>query len=251
MDIKRKNNFYFSITAGLNQIYRRPFMGTAFVMLIFLISCSRDPVDLSKTELIRVGESQVSVREFKQIQNMSQDYYLQESDSDANSEESKDLRMLDQVSEELLIKEHAKTQGIEVSEADIDAAVENIKSDYPEDTFDQVLLENAVSFDFWRKRLGVRLLIDKVIEKELENHVIISPEDVSSYYEEHYAGTSDQQNTDEILGQKNDINEVIVKRLRKLKAEKAYKDWIKELQQTYPIQINWEAWKRMMESKSE
>lgn len=224
-------------------------MGVALMLDALFMSCSRNPVDLSLTELIRVGESQITVREFKQIQDMSQDYYWQENKADGDSAESKDLRMLDQVIEELLIKEHAKTLRIIVSKTDIDAAVRNIRSDYPEDTFDQVLLENAVSFDFWRKRLGVRLLMDKVIERELENHAIITPEDIASYYKKHYAEASDQQDNTKALGKSNDINEVIVKRLRKLKAEKNYKNWIKELQQTYPVQINWEAWKRIKESK--
>jgi len=249
MDLKSRYYASVDISTRFNKILTCRLMGVALMMGILLMSCGRKPVDLSHTELIRVGESQITVREFKQIQDMSQDYYWQESDSDVDGTESKNLRMLDQVVEELLIKEHAKALRIEVSEADIDVAVQNIRSDYPEDTFDQVLLENAVSFDFWRKRLGVRLLMDKVIEKELESHVIITPEDIASYYKKHYVEASDRQNSAEALGQSNDINEVIVKRLRKLKAEKSYKNWIKELQQTYSVQINWEAWKRMTKSE--
>jgi FKBP-type peptidyl-prolyl cis-trans isomerase (trigger factor) len=242
-----KSRYYFSGRFGKRSI--RCLMGVALMMDLLFMSCSRDPVDLSLTELVRVGETQITVKEFKQIQDMSQDYYWEENNAAVNGAESQNLRMLDQVIEELLIEEHAKTLRIKVSEADINAAIQNIRSDYPEDTFEQVLLENAVSFDGWRKRLGVRLLIDKVIEEELENHVTITSEDIASYYKKHYAKASNQQHSAEALGQNDDINEIIVKRIRKLKAEKNYKKWMKELQRTYPVHINWEAWKRVQASK--
>lgn len=177
---------------------------------------------------------------------MSQDYYWQNSDGDAPSDkESKALRLLNQISEELLLTEKAKALEIEVSDKELQDAVQSIKADYPEGTFEQVLLENAVSYDFWCQRLKVRLLMDKVIQKELESHVNITPEDISSFYKEHYAGVVDRQKGDPGSGQDKNINEIIVKRLRKLKAEDTYKEWIKELGQIYPVHINWAAWKKM------
>lgn len=248
MNLKAKYRFWVGMQFEVTPIRMWCFTGLTLMVATFLIACGRNSVDIPQTELIRVGESRISVREFKQIRDMSQDYYWQEGNPDANESESKDLRLLDQITEELLIKEYAKDANIEVTKPEVDAAVRNIKSDYPEDTFEQVFLENAVPYDFWRKRLAVRLLIDKVIEKELENHVVITPEDISSYYHEHYRGKQTPQSNDETLDKSDDINQVIVKRLRKLKAEKAYKNWIQGLQKTHPVHVNWKAWKQLMKS---
>ena len=248
MNLTAKYRFLVGMPFEGNPIRTCRFIGLFWMMTIFLIACGRNSADIPQAELIRVGESRISVREFKQIRDMSQDYYWQEGNYDANESASKDLRLLDQITEELLIKEYAKACNIEVTKSEVDAAVQSIKSDYPEDTFEQVILENAVPYDFWRKRLAVRLLIDKVIEKELENHVVITPEDISSYYHKHYGGNQDSQSTNKPLDQNDDINQLIVKRLRKLKAEKAYKNWIQGLQKTYPVHVNWEAWKQLMKS---
>jgi FKBP-type peptidyl-prolyl cis-trans isomerase (trigger factor) len=248
MNLKAKSRFWVGMQLEVTPIRIRHFIGLALMMATFLIACGRNSADIPQTELIRVGESRISVREFKQIRDMAQDYSWQEGNPDANESASKDLRLLDQITEELLIKEYAKACNIEVTKSEVDAAVQNIKSDYPEDTFEQVLLENAVPYDFWRKRLAVRLLIDKVIEKELENHVVITPEDISSYYQKHYGGKQAPQSTQKPLDKSDDINQLIVKRLRKLKAEKAYKNWIQGLQKSYPVRVNWEAWKQLIKS---
>lgn len=244
MGKKSKNALSFVGDVGSTQDKFVWIMIILTAVLMLLTACSSEPADPSQAELIRVGSSVVTVRQFKQIQDLSQDYYWQDQDTeDKNSAEPKALRLLSQITEELLLKEKAQSLNLTVNDAELDAAVRNIKSDYPEGTFEQVLLENAVSFDFWRQRLRARLLMNKVIEKELESNVIITPEDVASYYRQHYAGMSGGQSNSG--GSGKDINEIIVRRLRKLKAEKAYKEWIKELQQTYPVQVDWEAWKTL------
>ncbi|MGD9213075.1 MAG: SurA N-terminal domain-containing protein [Desulfobacteraceae bacterium] len=220
-------------------------VGIVMMLSLLFTACSKQPVDSTQTELLRVGSNILTVRQFKQIQDMSQDYYSKEYETSDHNSVPKALRLLNQIAEELLLKEKAAKLGLAVSDTELDAAVQNIKADYPGGTFEQVLLENAVSFDFWRQRLKVRLLIDKVIEKELESHVIITPEDISSYYKKHYAGISSRQENSDGLSQDKDINKMIIKRLRKLKAEEAYAGWIKELQQTYPVQVNWEVWNNL------
>ncbi len=225
---------------------------TAILLWIILIvtACGGSPSDPSQKVLIQVGDSRVTVREFKQIQDMSQDYYWQDDEADADDPESKSLRLLNQITEELLLAEHAKKIGISINEKDLEAAVLDIKSDYPEGTFEQVLLESAVSYDFWRKRLRARLLMDKVIEKELESKVSITPEDVSDFYKKHYATLPERYREKSSSEQDKDINEVIIRRLRKLKAEETYKDWIKKLEQAYPVQVDWEVWKHLITSRS-
>ncbi|MBU4415259.1 MAG: hypothetical protein KJ976_09180, partial [Proteobacteria bacterium] len=83
------------------------------------------------------------------------------------------------------------------------------------------------------------------IAEELEEKVVITPGIISEYYERNY---------DRFFlnsGSKEDsanINEFIIKHLRKEKVEEAYKDWIKELKKNYKIEINRERWEEIASS---
>ena len=89
--------------------------------------------------------------------------------------------------------------------------------------------------------------MDKVVEVELKNRISITPEDISQYYKNNFQGKdlgSDSTQSSE------DINEVIVKQLRREKAEQAYKTWIEELKTKYTIEINSEQWDHITPSRS-
>jgi hypothetical protein len=108
------------------------------------------------------------------------------------------------------------------------------------------LLEYAVSYEDWESRLKNRLIIDKVIEDELKNRITITPEDISEYYQKNYQGRENDAGT---TPESEDINETIVKQLRRIKAEESYNSWIEELKGQYAIEINRDQWERLTGSK--
>ena len=67
--------------------------------------------------------------------------------------------------------------------SEVEKAVSEIKKDYPEDVFEQMLLEYAVSYNSWEEGLKNRLLVEKVIGAELDKQVLITPGEISKYYE--------------------------------------------------------------------
>jgi hypothetical protein len=88
--------------------------------------------------------------------------------------------------------------------------------------------------------------MQKVVDNELKSQIIITPEDIASFYERNYQATD----TDvESLKETKDISENIIKHLRQEKTEQAYKIWIKELKQKYSIEINSNRWERLSGSK--
>ncbi|MBU1163686.1 MAG: hypothetical protein KKA75_06000, partial [Proteobacteria bacterium] len=101
--------------------------------------------------------------------------------------------------------------------------------------FDKTLLEYAISYQSWKRALKKRLIIEKVIAEELEEKVIITPDNISEYYERNYGPKEDPAN----------INEVIVKQLRREKVEEAYKVWIKKLKKNYKVEINRARWEEI------
>ena len=150
------------------------------------------------------------------------------------------MRVLTQITEEMMISAYAADHGIQVSDAELDKAVADIKADYPDNTFEETLLENAISFQFWRKQLARRLLVEKVIAKELIQPVQITSEDIAEYVKTNYPdGVPEDQNPDE-------FNQKIIKHLRQQKAELAYKEWINGLRKSYPVEIDRPVWDRMI-----
>lgn len=213
--------------------------GSLVIGLFFSISgCSRkegeDPY------LVRVGEGSISVSEFLQAEeSVAEEAFPGEQDIEKSVREEMRMRVLNQLTEELLIAEKAKTLGIQVSEEEVNQAVDAIKADYPDNTFEETLLENAVSFASWKKKLVRRLLIEKVIQQELVDNVQITPADVSAYVKKHYPqGVPEKED-------KTDFDRRVVHHLRQQKAEQAYKEWLDSLRLEFAVDVNREQWRRL------
>jgi parvulin-like peptidyl-prolyl isomerase len=212
--------------------------------LILFWHCSRPAQDHGY--LIRVGNSTVTVTEFNHaVEAAAEEVFPGEQEVSAASQNDLRMRVLNQLAEELIISERAKALGIRVSDEELARAVADIKSDYPDNTFEKTLLENAVSFQAWKKKLAIRMLVNKVIKSELVDKVEITSQDVAAYFQSHYPqGVPEGENAKE-------IDQRIVRHLRQKKAEGMYPDWIKNLRKIYPVDVNKKRWNRLVGQKSQ
>jgi hypothetical protein len=184
---------------------------------------------------IKVGDSVVTVYEFNRAFEIAKSAYPHSTLKNPADVRDAKLQLFYQMTEEMIIRERAKELGIIVYDSEVEKAVSDIKGDYPDDVFEQTLLENAVSFHSWKEGLKNRLLMEKVVDKELGEHIEINSEDISKYYKEHYKDDSLTLDSKEVS---KDISASIMKHLRMKKMQDAYKSWIKKLQQRYKIEIN-------------
>jgi len=205
------------------------------LIICFLAGCA-DSKSKGKDEFfIRVGDSVVTVFEFNRAFEIAKAAYPHSAMQNPADIRDARLRLFYQMTEEMIILERARELGIKVSDSEVEKAVSDIKGDYPDDVFEQTLLENAVPYHSWKEGLKNRLLLEKVVAKELGGQIEITPEDISKYYEEHYKDDSLISGLKEVS---KDINAIIMKHLRRKKMEEAYKSWIKKLQKKYTIEIN-------------
>ena len=195
--------------------------------------------------IIRIGDRVVTVSEFNRAFEIAKAAYPHNEIQDSDAVRNAKSRLLNQMSEEMIIQERALETGIIISDEELEKAVSNIKEDYPEDAFEQVILEYAVSYDTWKNRIKTRLLIEKVIAQELGEQIVISADDISKYYEEHGMDIEPTSNENE---PSEKIDTTIVKHLRREKVEEAYRPWILDLQKKYIIEINTAEWKKIMGS---
>jgi len=218
------------------------------VMLLFLFSaCQQKETDLGKEVLIRVADRVITVLDFNNAFEITKIAYEDNVKEQPEDIRQAQIRLLNELTVEMVLLERAEELKISVTEDELEKAVSEIKSDYPEGEFENTLLEYAVSYDSWKDRLKNRLILEKVIEEELKNRVTIAPEDITEYYQKNYQDREEESGAGQTS---EDINEAIVKQLRRQKAENAYNSWIEALKGQYEIEINTVQWEKITGSKS-
>ena len=211
-------------------------------VVVGLFGCS--PEAQEDAYLIRVGDSTITVAEFKRaVEASGEEAFPGEQAIGKTALDDLRMRVLNQLSEELIIAERAKQLNIVVTDQELEKAIAAVKADYPDDTFEKTLLENAVSFQAWKQKMATRLLVDKVIAKELVDNVQITSDDVTAYFQTHYPeGIPDGEDADQ-------INKRIVQHLRHQKAEMLYKNWIEKLRSLFPVDVHQQRWNRLVDEK--
>ena len=125
---------------------------------------------------------------------------------------------------------------------------ENIDKDLStelEGVFEEILLEYAVSYESWKKGLKTRMLIEKLIENELSDKIVITADDISRYYEKNYKESNLKP---DLKNRSKDLNEKIVKHLRRKKIEEIYESWIEKIHKRFHIEINEKQWEKILSS---
>ena len=213
-------------------------------MLLFasFSGCMNSGSNPDDENLIQVRDRVLTVLEFNQAFEITKTAYPHNLRFEPDEFKNAQLRLLNQLMVEMIILERAEELGLYISDEEVEEAAAEIKKDYPEDTFEKTLLEFAVSYESWETRLRNRLVMEKVVDSELKDQIVIYPEDIAEYYKKNFE--TKEPDTDQTADIK-DINEMIIKHLRREKTEEAYKKWIKKLKQQYHIEINSSQWEKI------
>jgi len=219
-----------------------------FLSIICTLAGCADSESKHRDEyFIRVGDSVITVLDFNRAFEIVKASYSHSAMQQPATVREAQLRLVKQMIEEMILLQRARDLGIKITDAEVKKAIEDIKRDYPDNVFGQILLEYAVPYHSWEKGLETRLLMEKVVAKELDDQIVVTPGDVSKYYGKHYKNGNLISDIKEVP---KDINETIIKNLRRKKIEKAYKPWIKKLQKKYIIEINKSQWEKITVSQT-
>jgi len=156
------------------------------------------------------------------------------------------IHLVKMLSEEIILLSAAADKGVIVTEQEVVSAEEEFKKDYPEDSFNQILLENAISYSFWKKRFKKNMIMDELIDQELKKKIEITSRDLKEFYNKHHiADANDPDNNTFVLKKIENENELVY-RLRMQKAQDHYDVWIQQLENDYPVEINKEKLKTFL-----
>lgn len=200
-----------------------------------LVGCS-DVEHKQKDEyFIKVGSRTITVADFNKAFEIAKNAYPHNSIQQPDVIREARLRLVQQMTEEMILLQRAEELGVTIKDSEVEKTLEELKRDYPDNVFQEILLEYAIPYRSWREGLKTRLLMEKVIAKELGDHIEITHDDISKYYEEHF---KDDDTSSVVKEVPEDINNIIKKILRKEKMEKTYAPWIEKLKNNYVVEIN-------------
>jgi len=176
------------------------------------IGCSPENPTETSAYLVRIGTTILTETDFNQAFNFQKTAY-----GDAISDPVLLKQVKQDIFQELMVRavmlERAREKGIRVSSQETEAAIQAIQRTYPPGEFEKTLLESAISFRAWRNELKTRLLIDKLLQKDITIREIVAPEVA-------------------------DVDRKMEERLQRDGVEAAYSSWIRRLQWKYPVDIN-------------
>ncbi len=203
-----------------------------FVLVLFLVSgcfmwsgCpgQKGPPDTG-THVLKSGPVVITLADFMgelELKKTAYPYNIKDNPSEYNEMVMDLVRTL---MDETLLLRLAEEKQIIVTQEEINAAENRLKEDYPQDSFEQMLLQNAIPYLLWKKRFERQLLMDKVLEIELFSRVTVTAHEIDLFYQQQ-AGEDITENE-------------LIEKLKSQKVQQQYDDWIEHLKTLYPVEIN-------------
>jgi parvulin-like peptidyl-prolyl isomerase len=84
-----------------------------------------------------------------------------------------------------LIAQELKSRKLSITDEDVAKAEQEVRRDYPEGAFEQVLIEEYIDLEEWRNQLRAKLALDRFTNGILRPRIQIGVEEAKAYYNEH------------------------------------------------------------------
>ena len=188
-----------------------------------VVGCSRDNPPETSGFLFRIGATILTEADFKRSFAVQKTVYGNAvSDPELMKQIKRDIFC--ELVERAVMLERARETGIRISHQEMETAVRSIRRAYPPGEFEKTLFKSAVSPRMWREELKARLIIGKLILRDMGIREIMAPEAA-------------------------DIDRNRPKRLQREIAEAAYPAWIAKLRGKYPVDFNDAALRRLINTQ--
>ncbi|WP_419787820.1 peptidyl-prolyl cis-trans isomerase [Pseudodesulfovibrio sp.] len=152
------------------------------LLLLLLVGCSGNADDIGIVARVNGAPIYLSQLEFQYDQSQSDSVMAVPSVEKLKAEYGDILTEL--IVQELVVQE-LKRQEISVSEHDLLKAEEEVRADYPEGAFDQMLIEECIDLKAWRLQLRNYLAMKKFYHLVLRPQIKIDYKEAQEYYREH------------------------------------------------------------------
>lgn len=86
-----------------------------------------------------------------------------------------------------LVKQDLEDRGLVVTDEEVAAAEQEVRRDYPPETFEQTLVEEYIDIGMWRVQLRARLSLERFFQEVLRAKIKLDFEEAKKYYQDHVA----------------------------------------------------------------
>ena len=212
-------------------------------VLIIVAGCKNNSSSFEEAFLLKTGASVITIGDYIAALEIAKIAYSHSDIKQSGTFRKIQLRLFSQLAEEIIMMEIAHEKNIVISEQELDKAINNVKEDYPEGVFEEMLLENAITFDLWKKNLGRRLLMEKVLDQEIDLKIDITPEVIEAYYKNNKKPVDVEkgENSEEKYSR-------LIRKIRMDKKQEKYQQWIEKKKKDYSIEVNEKVWEKITEN---
>ena len=150
------------------------------VALLCLLACSTG-TNREEKPAIQVGKRSVTHTALKR------DIKRLTSDLEIPPQEWQEVRnhLVARLVEHYLVLEYGRDKAIAVSDAELEAVIREIRRDYADADFQEILLKKAVDFDEWKDGLKEHLLVRKIMRGVSEGVPPVTHEEIKAYFDAH------------------------------------------------------------------
>ncbi len=199
------------------------------VVAAALAGCDTPPPSADEF-IIKAGAVQVSSAQFTRELELKLSAYPYDIKTQPMAYNDMVLDLVSTLVDDTVMLAAARDNGITVSNSELEAAETKILKDYPGDSFQGMLMDNAIGYRFWKNRLKKDLIVSKFLDTTLVAAQEINAEDMIAFYD----GTKNntvKTDTDRDVA-------ALIKQLRIEKSQAAYESWIAGLKRAIPPEIN-------------
>ena len=228
--------YRLNLTGNFNKVNRFNACFLSIMVLLLLAGCSStENNDKADVYILKSPNLIVSISQFTEeleLKKAGYNYNIKENPSKYNNIV---IAVVKDLTEEMVLLEVAREKGIVVNEEDFKKAEADFLKDYPGSSFEDMLLENAIDYSFWKDRFIKRLTINRLIQQELREKVVINTEDVVEFYKKYKKEDRKSLSEDALIAQ-----------LREQKTEEKYFNWIDRAMVKYPVDVNKQELKKFL-----
>lgn len=164
-------------------LHRAAFLALALALGAALAACTRSPEE--KGVVAKVNGRPITQQQLEARHSFAALSGPGESNPSVTKLQEEYGQVLSDLVVLALVEQTLEKRGLQVTDEELAAAEAEIRADYPEGAFEQVLVEEYIDLDAWRQQLRSRLTVEKFYREVLRPEIKLDYQEAEAYYKEH------------------------------------------------------------------
>ncbi|MDY0132319.1 MAG: SurA N-terminal domain-containing protein [Desulforegulaceae bacterium] len=212
-----------------------------FILILLLpclfMGCPAGKKEIEGKVIVKIGDSVVTTEDFEAAFEITKLGYSHNYVLKNLSELKEDV--LAQLIEEELILDYASKKGVEYTNEEFINDLEEVKKEYPDNVFEEILKNNSIETAVFQKRFKREMALKKALSSIINKNIEVDEKDLRSVFLK-YCKANDLNSED--VKNNNEIAEIVLDTVKRLTIQADYDSLLEELKKTIEINIVKENW---------